>query len=191
MYRLKEVQTRFSLMLLALVSLVLVLASCGSTKPLIPAVVDSVSSVTKTVERDTNIKVPASGTSFRVSMDKLFGAIKLDYQNSHPVAGTNQLLPAVPKQPVPLGSQQNKQATASASIVDGQLQIDCKCDSMEIAAKLLDKYLQTNRTRTITLPPKEVKYIPWYVKALAWLGGISLVAGALLAYIGVKRKFFQ
>ncbi len=53
------------------------------------------------------------------------------------------------------------------------------CDSLELQLQLRDSIIDTYRERsvdsTITLPPVEVKYTPWYTKTLAWIGGIWLL----------------
>lgn len=65
------------------------------------------------------------------------------------------------------------------------------CDSLELQLQLRDSIIDTYRERsvdsTITLPPVEVKYTPWYTKTLAWIGGIWL----LVFGIRTALKFYK
>lgn len=62
------------------------------------------------------------------------------------------------------------------------------CDSLELQLKLKDSIISTFRDRktdtVISLPPEQVKYVPWYIKTLAWIGGIALLI------LGIKVALF-
>lgn len=76
-----------------------------------------------------------------------------------------------------------KHATLTQKVVNDTLVSTCLCDTAAIRAQYRD--VITNRVRSSlskeTLPPVEVKYIPWWVKILAWIGGIS----SLFLLIGI------
>lgn len=59
-----------------------------------------------------------------------------------------------------------------------------ECDSLELQLKLRDSiistYTELKTDTTVTLPPEEIKYIPWPVKMLAWIGGLTLL------YFGIR-----
>ncbi|MGY5253293.1 hypothetical protein [Sphingobacterium spiritivorum] len=72
----------------------------------------------------------------------------------------------------------SRNATVSARVTSGKLNMDCICDSLSIYAQLRDKMIQTDTQRRLTITKtvsKEIKFIPWYIRVLAWLGGISLI----------------
>lgn len=170
--------------LMLLLSTVLVFASCGSTKE-IPAVSDSVKETEKVVERDTNIVAPGATANFSIPVSRLYELPGFSYN----IKGTTAKVSA--PYYIHLGENQNKQAKAEASVKDGVLNVKCTCDSLGILAKLRDRLKEKQTTRTVILPPVEIKYVPWYTKALAWVGGAALIIGVWVAYISVKRKFFS
>ena len=68
------------------------------------------------------------------------------------------------------------------------------CDSLELELQLRDRIISTFRERSTdtqtTLPQIEVKYIPWIIKMLAWIGGIALlILGIKVALFIYKPKF--
>lgn len=145
-------------------ALSLSLASCKSAKPTVTyAAKDSTYESTKLIPRDTTVVAPAAYTDFSVSLYDLNAAINT----------------AKKGEPVTVGTSQAKQAYAVATIQDGKLKVRCGCDTVGILARLKDTYILKTRTititKTVTPPPVEVKYIPWYVKLLAWYGGLSAV----------------
>ena len=68
------------------------------------------------------------------------------------------------------------------------LVVDCKADSLQV---LVDKYREelsqvSDNKQTETI---EVKYIPSFVKWLAWVGGVSILLALLWVVLKVYRKF--
>ncbi len=54
--------------------------------------------------------------------------------------------------------------------------IDCDCDSIKLKAQIRDKIINKDRIRSeVELREVPVKFIPWYIKILAWIGGIFIV----------------
>lgn len=70
----------------------------------------------------------------------------------------------------------------------GQLEFTAECDSLQIAAELNDTYTDKHQTKektiTITKIEKE-RYVPWWVKILAYVGAGSL---SLLAIKTILRS---
>lgn len=186
MYRLKKPQLIISTLLAALVTMVLLCGSCSGLKHAAPTIVDSTVATYNTVERDTNIIAPGAKATLSITMAQLLKAAQDDYNSRH--APSSGFIPGkMAPTPTSLGESQNKQAGAKATIQNGNLQIECTCDSMTIAAKLLDRYLTTKSFRTVTLPPKEVKYVPWYINSLAGVGLFAILIAGLLIYRRLKR----
>lgn len=82
----------------------------------------------------------------------------------------------------------SRNATVSARVTSGQLNMDCICDSLSIYAQLRDKMIQTDTQRGLTITntvSKEIKFTPWYIRVLAWMGGISLII--IVSRILLKR----
>lgn len=140
-------------------------AGCASTKPpAAPGVVikETITVIDTVIIRDTILQAPAASATLNADLKDLKEGFK----------------------------QQSKsnQATASASVAGGKLSVNCDCDSLSIYAKLHDRYsmVQSDRQETITPPPviQYDKYVPWWVRFLAWFGGIALVvvAGAFILY---------
>ena len=77
-------------------------------------------------------------------------------------------------------SQKGKPAT---------LAIDCKQDSLEKVIALKDETIKelTNNKQVETI---EVKYIPDFVKWLAWIGGAAILYVVLRIALWVYKKFF-
>lgn len=71
----------------------------------------------------------------------------------------------------------------------GTLSVDCKQDSLQI---LVDKYKEELIQASKNLQEKmiEVKYIPSFVKWLAWIGAASILLAILAIALWVYRKFF-
>ena len=77
----------------------------------------------------------------------------------------------------------NKQTNKGTALV-----IDCKADSLQV---LVDKYKEelsqvSDNKQVETI---EVKYIPSFVKWLAWVGGVSILLALLLVVLKVYKRF--
>lgn len=81
----------------------------------------------------------------------------------------------------------------SIAMVDEVITAECRADELkqeiELLQKTIDHYKKTETTTTETII-EEVKYVPWLVEVLAWIGGIALalVGFQLFVYV-IKPKF--
>lgn len=155
-----------------LISLIIIilLASCGSKKPVIVArdvvVKDSVN-VTSTFEPATEtFTIPAESTGVSATIEELL---------EKPVTKTTGNI------------------TATLSRKRDQINCDCHTEELEQTIDWLKETIQYERsqtkTETITLPPVEIPYVPWYINILAWIGGISLALFGLSAAIKTFNPF--
>lgn len=130
--------------------------------------VHTTDTVTKTVTvivRDTVIKKEESKASASVPLKDVKKGFKHDFKN--------------------------KDASGSIEEKDGNLNVTCKCDSLEIRVKLQDKIIETLKKKvTEKTTPRPVQYIPWYIKILAWVGGIFL-AFAIIMVLAKKFKIIK
>lgn len=158
----------------ALIIVALTFASCRSHKPA-PEIIylpgqtktvrDTVTVTIKEIVRDTVYKKAASKASAKVPLKDIKSGFKTDFKSND--------------------------ASGSIREKDGNLEVDCGCDSLNVLLKLRDKEINTLRdraTETGTLHP--VQYTPWYIKALAWVGGAAVVL-ILLVLIAKKLKWIK
>ena len=81
----------------------------------------------------------------------------------------------------------NKNAQGSIEQKNGRVLVDCTCDSLEVKIQLREKEINTLEKRLKeTNTSRPVQYTPWFIKALAWVGGIAL---ALLVLTLALKKF--
>lgn len=156
--------------LLTAILFAILLTGCCSTRPLATTVstLDSTHTERKVRQRDTLIKLPF----YKVEIVKAAGDL-----TEEPVV------------------KRNGGASVELFKRNDSIYARALCDSLELKLKLQDSIISTYRQvktdTTITLPPVEVKYIPWYIKALAWIGGIAVLFLAIkFAYNFYKPKFF-
>ncbi|AIM38088.1 hypothetical protein KO02_16400 [Sphingobacterium sp. ML3W] len=158
-YKILSNQLLYKVVLFIGLGLILLATACGSRKtgssiPLVlhQTIHDTVT-VTKTVtERDTVFITKVANTNFKVDLKDLKEGFK--------------------------SGSQNKNAIAGIKVSDGKLEVDCTCDSLSIYAKIRDQITEKDRQRIDTktiLKTEHVPYIPWYIKSLAWIGGIGIV----------------
>lgn len=145
---------------------VIVVTGCKCPQAVTSTVIrDSVSTSIKREYRDTVIRIPADTASIQALV-------------KCPPNGIVNM---------PEMKVKSKRAIISAKIVNGTLDATCTCPELEKQVKLLKETVTHLRqrwelkTKTVTV---EVKYIPAWVKVLAWVGGISLFA--ILLLIGFK-----
>ncbi len=144
--------------------MLLVSVGCKSMQPTTQVVHDSVYvEKTKTVTvTDTVFKTEAAQVSISYPCDSFKQGLK-------PVSKTF------------------KNATLKVERQGGQLKIDCACDTLSIKAQLRHtietEYKARSQLQNI-VTTKLIKYVPWYVKILAWCGGISLAL--ILGFLSFK-----
>ncbi|UAB84979.1 hypothetical protein INR75_02815 [Zunongwangia sp. SCSIO 43204] len=146
----------------------LIIGCCGSKRPIVESVstIDS-TTVTKSVRlRDTIVRTPY----YKIGV---FKPIK-DLVNS--------------KDPI---TSNKGNATVSLWAENDTIYATAECDSLEIQLQLRDSIINTLHQRlTEKNSVQPVKYIPWTVKALAWIGGIAVfITVAFVAYKIFKPKF--
>ena len=89
--------------------------------------------------------------------------------------------------------KKGERATLSISRIGEIITADCRAEELEAKIRLLNKeverfrQIEKDRKETIIVPEK---FVPWYIKMLAWIGGISsLYAIIRIVYIIYKPKF--
>lgn len=86
----------------------------------------------------------------------------------------------------PVFTKKSKQATITAAIINNQLIAKCKCDSIEFLLKQKETLIEGYRlqaTHRTEIKVVTEKYIPLWVKILAWIGGSSMPIIILIIYI--------
>lgn len=143
-----------SVMLLSLAT------SCKAPAQIVQVQHDSIY-VTRTITvRDTFFKTPAAQVSITIPVDSFKKDLK----------------------PV---SKQNQNARITISKKGNVITADCTCDTLAIKAQLISEVQNTFHSQSdIRTEIKEVKYIPGWVKFLAWSGAIFWIA--LLVFVGFK-----
>ena len=132
----------------------ILILGCGSKRPIVNTVNTFDSTyVEKFVKiRDTIVKIPSSKVGVVADAKDL---------NEEPI------------------KRSNGNSTVELYKKNDSIFANASCDSLELQLKLKDSLISTYRLRetdtTITLPPVEIKYIPWLIKILAWIGGLSLL----------------
>lgn len=92
--------------------------------------------------------------------------------------------------PIPLVKNSANGLKAVVKREGDQILFDCIADSLQAEIQLLQKEIENFRsvkTQTIKTQEIPVKYVPWYTKTLAWIGGLLL--GSLGLYLILKFKF--
>tara|TARA_Y100001963_G_scaffold152551_1_gene237608 strand:- start:358 stop:1254 length:897 start_codon:yes stop_codon:yes gene_type:complete len=154
---------------IGLVLACLFIVGCGGSKrPIVESVstIDS-TTVTKSVRlRDTIVRTPY----YKIGV---FKSIKDLVSSKDPITSNKG------------------NATVSLWAENDTIYATAECDSLEIQLQLRDSIINTLRQRlTEKTTVQQVKYIPWTVKALAWIGGIAVfITVAFVAYKIFKPKF--
>ena len=139
------------------------LVSCGTQKPQLKKetyIKDSISVEKQTVWKDTTIIVPEDSLRIKVKLKEL--SVK-------PIQAVNE----------------SGNMAVEISKVNDDLIVDCKFNKLLKKVQLLETTIKQLTSRfeadkeTIEV---SVRYIPWYAKILAWVGGIVLLIAII--YIG-------
>lgn len=145
--------------------ILLISVSCSRKAVLQESVVvrDTTYVETKVMERDTVILIMDSGVS--VTLPKNLP----DDFNKIPESKNGKI------------EKKDGQARLVITDIQDSLLVDCNCDTLDIKAKLYDTFQKENRKiqteKTIT---QRVRFIPKWVKVLAWSGVVFYV------FIGVR-----
>lgn len=148
----------------------LLLAGCANTVPVVKKsqhVKDSVVTQIKYVPRDTIVVVPKDSMNVKVSLEDL---------------GINPY------------TEVSKSGEIQATIqrIEDTIIVDCQVEELQLKLELLDKKIKTLKMREVVNTERvEVpkRYVPWWVKLLAWAGGIAIVWLALKKTIKSLNPF--
>lgn len=158
---------------LALVTVLLILSAggCKSKATLTESTMvrDSTVTTVTVVPRDTLVKVPGDSLRLTTTIAELRKALYI--------------------------TETRNRLTAAIGLQGDSLTVDCKIDSLLLELELRDKTINTLRDRlekkaTVEYVPE--KYVPFLVKLLAWVGGLTLVYlgfKAALTYFKIKIPF--
>lgn len=139
--------------------------ACRSSKPVATSTVitDSTTVERTTSERDTTITASADTANVTIPLEQLKDSFKAEVKGK-------------------------QQARAKVTVKANKLHVECQCDTMAINAKLRDTYEQilrnTHRTDTVIVP---VKFIPKWVKILAWIGGLWIAAFVIFICLKLSK----
>lgn len=165
------IQTIVTAILAAL--FVLMIQSCKSPQPIVQTEVKEVL-VERTIT-DTIVTIAPDSASIKAFLE-CDSAGNVLIKELEEVQGKNVSLALALK-----NSQKGNPTTTIA--------VNCKQDSLQI---LVDKYKKELIQASKNLQEKtiEVKYIPSFVKWLAWIGAASILIAILAIALWVYRKFF-
>lgn len=87
-----------------------------------------------------------------------------------------------------------ERASLSISMLDEVITAECNVEELEKKIRLLNKIIE-NHKETVSVKTEtiieEVKYVPWYIKIPAWIGGLVLLFfGWKLIKLLIKIKPF-
>jgi hypothetical protein len=152
------------------------LVSCRSTAPSVSTQrTDSVAVTETNSFQDTSVYSPADSVSITTEI--------------WTPSSTGEDMPAFTLSS-PTVTSKSKSATVKASIKDGILKVDCNCDSTELKLKIAQKIISTYHSQSENrseVKVEQVKFIPWYINILAWIGGCT-TAGVLIYFLSFIRK---
>lgn len=151
-------------------ALTALLIGCRTPQPIVQEVVKEV--VTERVVKDTIITIAPDSASIKALLecDSVGNVLIRELQEEQ---GKNVKLQA-----------QLKNTKQGTTIV-----VECNQDSLERVIALQNEQIKelNNNKQTETI---EVKYIPSFVKWLAWIGGASIVIAILALALWIYKKFF-
>lgn len=80
-------------------------------------------------------------------------------------------------------TKKSTRATATVRKVDGNIEVDCKCEQYLAQIEVMDKLIETQRQlikMSMETRVEEVRYVPWYHKVLSFIGLMAVL------YLGIK-----
>lgn len=112
---------------------------------------DSIRTEVRFHKKDTTITIPGDTSYIRIPITQLTG------------------------EPV---SVKTGRATATVKKIGESIEVMCKCDEYKKLIGLMEKHINTLHHKIETSEETRTefeKYVPWYIKVLAWIGGVFLV----------------
>ena len=157
------------LLILACIILAWLMTACRTPQPIVQTEVKEV--VIEREVRDTIVTIASDSASIKALLE-CDSAGNVLIKELHEAQGKNVALQA-----------QLKNTKKGTAIV-----IDCKQDSLERVIALQNEKIQelNNNKQTETI---EVKYIPSFVKWLAWIGAGAILLAVLWVVLKVYRRF--
>ncbi len=145
---------------------------CACSKKITPSVhqsdKDSVHVSERVSYRDTVVYSPVDSAS-------IMAMVKC------PTDGTSVVLS-------PLVARGNH-AKVKVEIVDGMLKADCECDSVKYQLKVAEierDFFQAKSEKRSEVKVVPERFIPWYMKVLAWIGAGAIVITVIYCFIKIK-----
>lgn len=139
---------------------------CKHTAPIVQTrtVTDTVYTQVETVVRDTVLMAPAAKVDVELQVEAFL------------------------KESLKGFEKQFKNATLKVGRINDTIRIECACDTLAIKAQLRDRYAKEwRKTEIKDVKEVPVKYIPAWIKYLAWLGGAVCVIILGLAAIQIIK----
>lgn len=153
---------------ISVIAILLVMtAGCRSWRPLSQqhTVTDTTYVHTTVVERDTVLVTERDTVAITFDCDSILTAFK---RNSNAVI-----------------TRSNQAHVILTPDTAGRLTVTAVCDTVAIAARIRDTLTREARIRTeVTVTEVPVPFVPWWVKGLAFVGGLALIIGIIIT--GIK-----
>lgn len=153
----------------------LMLSGCKTHKPIVQTEVKEV--VVEREVRDTIVTIQPDSASIKALLecDSAGNVLIKELQEEQ---GKNVALEMALK-----NKQSDKGESAGAT-----LEIDCKADSLQMVIDVQNEHIH-ELNDIISKHVEEIKYIPDFVKWLAWIGAFFIVFYLVKFYLWVYRKF--
>lgn len=137
--------------IIALVAVLFSITACRSSKKVAEStVITDTTIVERTVtEHSVSVLSPRDTSTFKVPVIAIKDGYKAEKKGS-------------------------KNARAILTVKDDTMSVECECDSQRIIGKYLsENKIITNKTNKVITRHVPVKYVPWWVKTLAWVGAVT------------------
>ena len=154
------------------VLLIMIVLLAGCSKKITPSVhssqKDSVHVTERWTFRDTVVSTPVDSAS-------IMAMVKC------PTDGTSVKLQKV--------TARGNHAKVRVEIVDGMLKADCECDSVKFKLKVAEierDYFATKSNERSEVKVVPEKFIPMWVKILAWIGAGAIIVTVIYLFFKIK-----
>lgn len=152
--------------ILAIAWIAVLTVGCKNIAPIVHTrtVTDTVFTEVETIIRDTVLIAPAAQVDIEMQVEAFLKESLNGFQ------------------------KQFKNAKLNVVRVNDTIRIECECDTLALKAEIRDRYeSEWRKTEIIEVREVPVKFVPWWVKTLAWIGGaVALVVLSLAAIQIIK-----